>query len=73
MSIRVDEAVTQQTVTVDGVSGSYRQVVLLIPEAKAEALAAAPRTSGGDLYASDSKEVARATSDALVAAGMGGS
>lgn len=51
-----------------------RSLTLLVQEAAdAEALAAAPRTSGGDLYAADAKPVARAVADALVAAGLGGS
>lgn len=47
--------------------------VVVQPAAEAEALAAAPRTSGGDLYAADAKPVARAVADALISAGIGGS
>jgi hypothetical protein len=72
MSIRVDDPVTVQTVTVEGVTGRFRQVVVLLPETDAEALAAARiARSPSDLLAADCKPVAHAVADALVAAGLG--
>jgi hypothetical protein len=71
MATRVAEPVTVQTVEADGVTGQYRQVVVLIPEAEAEALASGPRTAGGDLYADQAREVAEPIAAALVAAGLG--
>lgn len=74
MVTRVDEPVTVQTVEADGVTGQYRQVVILVPEADADALAAARiARAGSDLLAADCKPVAHAVADALVAAGLGGS
>lgn len=72
MSIRVDDPVTIQTVTVDGVTGQYRQVVLLLPEAEAQATAAARiARSPSDMLAADCKPIAHAAADALVSAGLG--
>lgn len=72
MSIRADEPVTVATSEVDGVTSDYAQVVLRIPLAEAEALAAARiARAGSDLLADDAKPTAHAVADALVAAGYG--
>ncbi len=73
MNYRVDSPVTVQTVEADGESGTYAQLVLLIPQAEAEALAAARiERDGADLLAADAKPPAHAVADALISAGYGG-
>ena len=63
---------TQQVDRADGNGPQpYAILSLLIPEAEAEALANAPRTAGGDLYADQAREVAEPIAAALVAAGVG--
>jgi len=47
------------------------RLVLDMTRAEAEALANAPRTAGGDLYADAAREVAEPIAAALVAAGYG--
>jgi hypothetical protein len=47
------------------------RLVLDMTSAEAEALASAPRTASGDLYADAAREVAEPIADALVAAGYG--
>ena len=47
------------------------RLVLDMTRAEAEALANAPRTAGGDLYADQAREVAEPIAAALVAAGVG--
>ncbi len=63
---------TQQVDRADGNGPQpYAILSLLIPVAEAEALANAPRTAGGDLYADAAREVAEPIAAALVAAGYG--
>jgi len=70
--IRTEPDVVRQTVSVDGVTGDYAQVVVLLPVAEAEALAAARiARAPSDLLAEDAKPTAHAVADALVAAGYG--
>jgi hypothetical protein len=72
MSIRADEPVTVATSDVDGVISDYAQVVIRLPIATAEALAAARLARApSDLLADDAKPVAHVVADALVAAGYG--
>ena len=65
-----------QTQQVDRADGNgpqpYAILSLLIPAAEAEALANAPRTANGDLYADAAREVAEPIAAALLAAGVGG-
>jgi len=72
MRIRVDSPVTEQTVQADGETGTYAQIVLLIPQDEANALAAARLARlPSDLLAADAKPTAQAVADALIAAGYG--
>lgn len=48
------------------------RLVLDMTRAEAEALAAAPRTANGELYADAAREVAEPIAAALLAAGVGG-
>ena len=70
--IRTEPDVVRQTVSIDGVTGEYAQVVVLLPVVEAEALAAARiARAPSDLLAEDAKPTAHAVADALVAAGYG--
>ena len=70
--IRTEPDVVRQTVSINGVTGEYAQVVVLLPVAEAEALAAARiARAPSDLLADDAKPTAHAVADALVAAGYG--
>jgi hypothetical protein len=70
--IRTEPDVVRQTVSIDGVTGEYAQVVVLLPVAEAEALAAARiARAPSDLLAEDAKPTGHAVADALVAAGYG--
>ena len=73
-NLRTVDSVSTQQVTRDGVDEAVYQVVIHIPVADAERLAAHKRArvaAGADVLASEAREVADPVLEALVAAGYG--